>query len=240
MNCLKYVGMVVSLTLLGGCASVSVRSAEQTHYQPAPRLPAKIYVKNFAMPEENFRVDRSGEALLIFRQNLAKNLSDQLKLRLERHLVSAEIVPRDFVPPSANAWLIDGRFDRVEQGSRALRALIGLGTGGTKIETTVTIYDLAAAKPSPFLLIRTTGGSNAMPGAVANINPVMLIPSIIGVVSGAAGGINTGLGFDIKRTAREITAVLSNYAAGRDMIPAEKAMQPKRLGTAPLRIVDPV
>lgn len=239
MTCLRSGGLILGLFLLGGCASVSVRSVEKTHHQPAPRLPTTVYVKNFATPEENFRVDRSGEALATFRQQLSERLSRQLEKRLDHNLISGNIVSRSFIPPSGNAWLIDGRFDRVAQGSRALRALLGFGSGGTKIETTAIVYDLSTTKPTPFLVIQTTGGSNAMPGAVANINPLMLLPSVVGFIVGAAGGAHSGLGFDANRTAREIIAVVSAYTAERGMIPPEQAMQPKMLGNVPLRLGDP-
>ena len=240
MICRIVGGLVLSLVLLSGCASVSVRSTEKTPHQPAPPLPAKIYIKPFAVPAENLRVDRGGEALIRFQADLADRLAQQLQYRLTRHLMPAEVVSRDFVPPENSGWLIDGRFDRVAQGSRALRVILGFGTGGTKVEATSVIYDLAKRPPAPFLRVQTTGGSNAMPGAVANVNPLMLMPSLVGVAVGAAGGANTGLGFDVKRTAREIVAALSDYAAELEMIPRERAMQPKRLGAVPLRVIDPV
>ena len=42
-------------------------------------------------------------------------------------------------PARANVWLITGEFVRVNGGSRELRGLVGLGLGGTKMETVVRV-----------------------------------------------------------------------------------------------------
>ena len=54
--------------------------------------------------------------------------------------------------PRGNFWLIVSRFDRMYQGSRMLRSVIGFGAGGTKLEMTVMVYDLSRRPPRPFLL----------------------------------------------------------------------------------------
>jgi uncharacterized protein DUF4410 len=66
----------------------------------------------------------------------------------------------------ADAWLVTGEFVRVNGGSRALRSLIGLGAGGTKMETVVRVYDLSRLSKEPVFQFDTSGGSNAEPGAV--------------------------------------------------------------------------
>jgi len=69
-------------------------------------------------------------------------------------------------PARANAWLITGEFVRVNGGSRELRGLVGLGLGGTKMETLVRVYDLSRLSKEPVLQFETSGGSNAEPGAL--------------------------------------------------------------------------
>jgi Domain of unknown function (DUF4410) len=54
-----------------------------------------------------------------------------------------------------SAWLVTGEFVRVTQGSRALRGLVGLGAGGTKLETAVRVYDLSHLSKGPVLQFET-------------------------------------------------------------------------------------
>jgi hypothetical protein len=121
-----------------------------------------------------------------------------------------------------NAWIVRGQFTTVYQGSRLLRSAIGFGAGGTKVETKVQVYDLSQPEGAPFLTFSTTGGSNSEPGAILALttDPVQLA---IGGVSGAAHGLSE----DAARTAREITAELSNYMHDRRWIPDEQWIKPK-------------
>ncbi len=122
-----------------------------------------------------------------------------------------------------NAWLIRGDFITVKQGSRLLRGAIGFGAGGTKLETHVRVYDLAQDPATPFLTFSTTGGSNAEPGAILALttDPLQLA---IGGVSGVAHGLSE----DTARTAREITAELTDYMFARGWISDAQRVAPKR------------
>ena len=125
-----------------------------------------------------------------------------------------------------NAWLIRGAFTKVNQGSRLLRGAIGFGAGGTKVETNIYVYDLNQNSNTPFLTFSTTGGSNAEPGAVtgAATDPVV---AAIGVAASGAGNVAHGLTEDTARTAREITAELSDYMYRSGWISKDKWIEPK-------------
>jgi hypothetical protein len=123
--------------------------------------------------------------------------------------------------------VIQGQFVRVNQGSRLLRGAIGFGLGGTKLVCRVQVYDLSQGPGGqPFLTFTTTGGSNAEPGAITAIatDPLTIA---IEAVAGGAGGIAHGLTEDSARTAREITAVLSNYMYHRGWITEDQRVTPK-------------
>jgi hypothetical protein len=110
----------------------------------------------------------------------------------------------------------------VEQGSRLLRSAVGFGVGGSKVETRVEVYDLAQNPGTPFLTFSTTGGSGSEPGAILALSadPLQIA---IGGVTGAAHGLSE----DTKRTAREITAELSNYMYKRGWISEDQWIKPK-------------
>lgn len=215
------------MPLLVSCASVSVRNAVEDPLHQPSHPPAKIYIADFTTPQDAFRVDRSGEALVTLLRDTARGLTDRLVTRIARHVAPAEPLPVGGVLSPRDAWLVAGRFKRVNQGSRALRAIIGLGSGGTKMETTVLVYDLNENPARPFLTFETTGGSNAAPGAVFSTDPYGAAATLVLASTGS------GVSIDATRTARMITAALSDYLARRNLIPKSKALRPKPLGSVP-------
>lgn len=226
---LRFLFFLLPILVVSGCASVSVKETTRTPPPPA-KLPEKILVRGFDTPEEAFRVDRSGENLTYFQRQKQERLTRQLVRRLSKHVAPAEAIATTAPVPRGNLWLLEGRFDRVNQGSRALRALIGFGLGGTKVETTAVLYELSGKKPREVLRIVTSGGSNAEPGAITGFNPFG-IPWGMGI--NAIMGARTGLVFDTVRTSREIVAAVSEYAGDKDLIPDEKTLEPKRVGQIP-------
>ena len=92
--------------------------------------------------------------------------------------------------------------------------------------TKVEVYDLSTDDKKPFLTFSTTGGSNAEPGAITAVatTPLMIA---IQAAAGSAGGIAHGVSEDTARTARQITAALSNYMYASGWISKDKWIQPK-------------
>lgn len=229
-TCFRFL-LIVSLLVLSGCASVSVGNVFQKGAGPK-KLPAKIYVQEFEAPLDSFRVDREGNDLKDFiaaeRRAMAQALVDQLK----KYIGPAEILPDGKSPPHGNYWIVTGIYDRENQGSRALRTIVGFGAGGTKLETRVQVSSLNGGAPTPFLTLLTTGGSGLAPGAWAAFTPAFVFfwP---GAVANAGGASLGGLSIDRKRTAREITATLSEYCFQHGLIAERRTRRPKRLGEIP-------
>jgi len=210
---------LVTITL-SSCASISVDDANSSVRQNKPSL---IYVMNFSTAHAEFDVDRTGANLADFKSNLQLMLRTGLVKEITDKLVPAVAETRLANHREKNAWLVRGEFVTVKQGSRLLRSAIGFGAGGTKLETRVQVYDLAQNPGTPFLTFSTTGGSNAEPGAILafTTDPLQLA---IGGVSGAAHGLSE----DAARTAREITAELSDDMYARGWISANERVAPKR------------
>ncbi len=228
---LFHLGAAAGLT---GCASVSIHESQHVAKPRKPKMPDKIFIRGFDTPDEAFRVDRAGEGLDQFQQEFQERMNRNLARRLSKRLVPTEIISVAAPLPRGNYWILEGRYDRVNQGSRALRSLVGFGLGGTKLEATAILFDASTKKPAPLLLIRTTGGSGAMPGAVGALNPVgavVLLP--IGVAANAISGAHSGLGFDVARTSREITAEIVHYAWEHGMLEGKKPARGKRRGRLP-------
>jgi len=217
--------LLVISCLLSACASVSVRKLEQGAVAP-PAPPAKIFVKPLAFNDQALRVDRSGERLAVFKFDLQEKFTRNLVKRLRRNVAPTEAVCAIFEPPQGNYWVVTGRFDRVNQGSRLLRALIGYGMGGTKMETTIYVTDYSTKPPRRILTISTTGGSNAMPGGIGTATYFTSGVMALGSVGNLVDGARSGLTFDAIRTTREVTAAISEYLHQSD----KAVLTPKREG----------
>jgi len=216
---------LILITVLTSCASVSV---QKTAEQATPQMPKKIYIADFDVANGGFKVDREGVDLAKFKNNLRTMMQTGMVTDLSHRLIPAVPTTKEQGFKPENAWLIRGEFTKVNQGSRLLRGAIGFGAGGTKLETNVYVYDLSQSADTPFLTFSTTGGSNAEPGAVtgAATDPVILA---IGVVASGAGGVAHGLTEDTARTAREITAELSDYMYRSGWISKDKWIEPKKI-----------
>ncbi len=198
------------------CASVGVRSTQLLSDEPPRKVPAAIFVKPLAYYDPNVAVDRSGTKLSDFQYDFQEKFTRFLTSRLSDGIAPASAMAATAPPRRGNYWLITGQFDRVSQGSRFLRSFAGFGLGGTKLDATVVVSDMSGPTPRPFLVIRTSGGSNALPLVL--------------------GFPRSGLTFDAQRTAREVTAAISEFLYQQGAVPYEYAVAPRRLSeTAPAR-----
>jgi Domain of unknown function (DUF4410) len=211
-----------SLALLCGCASVSVKSENRTGAQPAHK-PAKIYVADFDASRAVFKIGgQQANDPEAYKKNAQKLLSGYLVKNLTAHIAPAEAVKGAPGRISGRGWLLTGQFVRVNTGSRFLRATVGLGAGGTKMETRVEVYDLAS-QGKPFLRFETTGGSNAMPGLLEATGPAS---AVLSPFTQAMMGVSD----DAARTSRMITGALSEYLAARGWIAKNKMYESKKPG----------
>ncbi len=227
------------LGLFASCASVSVKDVARLEPNPPNRLPKKVFVAPFTFSPGETRVDRSGADLENFKFNLREMMTRNLVRRLPKYVAPAEAVAETAPLPRGNYWLIRGNFDRVYQGSRLLRSVIGLGAGATRMDTTVVLYDLSGREPRPFLKITTTGGSNISPGIGGVATFFISGPTALTSLFNVVDGVRSGITFDTIRTTREVNAAMSEYLYQRGAIPYNKAAGPKRLGQFPNRIGPP-
>ena len=220
----KYSAPILILALaLSGCASISVQpgTADAT-----PQKPQQVYVEDFSTDQGEFNVDRDGAELVKFKTDLQAMMSKAITTDLSKRLITAVATDKFNRPQHVAGWLVTGEFVRVNQGSRLLRGAIGFGAGATKLETKVQVYDLANGATEPFLTFSTTGGSNAEPGALPSLATDPLTLAI--EAAGGAGNVAHGITEDTARTAREITAELSDYMYRSHWISKDKWIVPKK------------
>jgi len=187
--------------LLTGCASVSVKQDKWSKERLA--LPTRIYVADFEVPADVLDVDRTGPELDGFRQDVAKNFTAELCECITERIAPAVPLTKG-LRPSKGAWVVEGRLLRVNQGSRLLRSVVGLGAGATKMEVRTTVSLVGARRARrEIAAIETTGGSNAEPGMLTFPTPIG------GGIRALVSLAKTGVTADQKRTARMITAAMA-------------------------------
>jgi hypothetical protein len=216
---------LIPAVLLSGCASISVFKEKQNANAPF-HPPAKIYVRDFTGDQKIFRVDRKEDSLVEFQKKTANQLSEDLVKKLNDCVLPAERLQGSSQMPKGNVWVVEGNFDRVNQGSRMMRILIGMGAGGTKIETTVRILSLATGRTQEILTFKTSGGSNLEPGPGLLCGPPDPTDFITTPLWATA---MTGLTKDTTRTAKEIAAELSDYLQKHGVKPKNPKLKVKRM-----------
>lgn len=215
--------LLLPILLLSGCSSVSVYKIKPVANQPFVP-PKKIYVREFTGSDGVFRVDRKGDSLAELKSKTAKQLSDDLVKKLNESVMPAEAMTANSHPPKGNLWLVTGTFERVNQGSRMMRILFGMGAGGTKLETTVRILSLSKERPEEILTFKTSGGSNLEPGPGLLCGPPDPTDFITTPLWASA---MTGLTKDTTRTAKEITAEISDYLSKHGVAPKDPKLKVK-------------
>jgi hypothetical protein len=220
-----YRGAIIAMAcvlVMTGCASISVQPGTAVATQ---QKPDRVYVEAFSTDKGEFNVDREGAELAEFKTDLQAMMTKGITTDLTKRLIPAFPANKTTFARREKAWLICGQFVLVNQGSRLLRGTVGFGAGGTKLETRVQVYDLATGDKNSFLTFSTTGGSNAEPGMLPSLatDPLSLVID----AAGGAGNIAHGVTEDTTRTAREITAELSDYMYRSRWIGEDKWIQPK-------------
>jgi hypothetical protein len=226
MNQSLFLGTIILIpaVLLSGCASISVFKEKQNPNTPC-HPPAKIYVRDFTGEQKVFRVDRKDDSLMQFQNKITAQLAKDIVKKLNECVAPSERLEAAHLPMQNDCWIIEGSFDRVNQGSRMMRALIGLGAGGTKVETSVRVLSGTSKKQEELLSFKTTGGSNTEPGPGALIFPTDPTDIIMPFVWSYA---MTGLTKDTSRTAKEIAAEISDFLQKHGVPPKDAKLKVKR------------
>lgn len=208
---------------LVSCASVSVMSVIPTPQEQPDHKPRRIFVAPFTFDDAIVKVDRDGEKLDEFQREFQAQMVSNLVERLPKAIASASPMPDDGSWPEGDVWMITGKFTQINQGSRFLRSAIGFGSGGTKLNTTMQVTNLAHGASEPFVIIETSGGSNAYPGAILGvISWPMILSGANGLIAGVTG--------DSRRTSRELISALTDYLREKGIPVNPDTARPKLKG----------
>ena len=197
---------VAAAFLLTACGSIETAPLPSSTVKLTPN-PPHIYIAPFDTSTAKWLVARDGKDLINFKENFQTNFQHQLETRLNKLAPTEQRWINDLPD---HGWLVAGEFVTVYQGSRALRTIVGAGTGETTLQTNVYVYDLDVSKTQYVLAFRTgVPDVKSDTGAGSGSSPAGL--TAVGDPVSTAMGLGSGLKLDTTRTCREIAAILAQY-----------------------------
>ena len=197
-----------------------------------PAKPSVLHVRNFTVPGGvEFDVAAPPDSGSI-EDRVAGFVADGITSNAEKWVAPpSKLANRAAIP--ANGLLVEGKFTRVRQGSRGLRLVVGFGAGRSRMDTTVRVYNLEKSAEDPWLIFKTSGGSNVEPGLVGAVVPGPLtVPAMAAMAGGVASTVvsrgMTGVSNDGRRTGKVIAAAVHDYLVKHGVV--ERKARVKRGG----------
>ncbi len=215
---------------LAGCSSVGVYQLHQ--HSAASSAPRTIFVQPYAIQPGALQLgDRPAAETARLGREIQSTLASRTARETTRHAAPAKVAAAGSVPAPGN-WLIRGTILQVDQGSRAKRAVVGLGAGRTHFRTEVAVFAVESGGLRRLLTFRTRGSSGMEPGAALGVATGGA--SLVGTAGGTIAGSLPGVSSDVDRTAYETAAVLSTYLASQGLLSSSRQqVTPNFAGSVP-------
>jgi hypothetical protein len=143
---------VLTVGMMSGCASTSVRTVETDISGQLPR-PDRVLVYDFAVSPEEVQLDRGLSARAVAAtqgtsrteqeiatgRKVASTLSDHLVQEIRKLGLDAERAA-GAVQQESRDLAITGHFLSIDEGNRTERVVIGLGAGRTDVQAEVLVH----------------------------------------------------------------------------------------------------
>lgn len=236
---LAFLLALVPMLIVAGCASSGVTARRQFAKGPIPK-PGRIIVYDFvATPQD---IDEGSVISPYVQLRTKPQTPSQKEMGRKLGNLMAGYLVKDILdlgmpaerentlkPARVDDLIIKGELYSIEEGSRMKRMIIGFGAGSNELRTHVVGYQL-----TPGGLRRLGEGEFKAAGGKM---PGIAVPVVGGAIAGSAaisaavaGGLNVAQEVDpesmegaAKRTAKEITKVLSRVFVREGWIPPHKA-----------------
>ena len=230
-------GFPIALTLLA-CAPTSVQQTYQRNTS-MPR-PSRIFVYDFKGQTDEIHLDRgvgaqleqmtSGRSLtqqeIEIGRAAARTLSQELVQQLNDMGMPAE---RAFGAPThwGNALVIEGQFVSIDEGNRTERLVIGLGVGGSDMQTKVQVYATSPNGLEPVKEFATNVASSYKPGMAETMGVgaaagTLAASAAVGAGVGVASEkLSASVNAEAKRTAKAVAQRLQTYFVEQGWIPGQ-------------------
>ncbi|MGF6778458.1 hypothetical protein P3T21_003677 [Paraburkholderia sp. GAS334] len=168
--------LVAGSLFLTGCAA-GVTGVSQATVQPHVRADI-IYVDSFDATPDQVKMDSgmaqklktmiAGESTASAQNQTAREAREQVSNEIVKQLQSMGLRAARSdgpVPADRNALIVEGNFQKIDEGNRRRRVLIGLGAGKSEVGASVQIlYKPADGSPMPLQSFSADADSGHMPG----------------------------------------------------------------------------
>lgn len=190
--------------LTAGCASaVTLVTPAQAQAQVQPQARADVvYVYPFATSAGDVKLDTSGMARRL--QSLAGTTAPadtQAETARQAQEQVADAVVRKLramglpavratgpVPADANALIVEGDLEKIDEGKRRRRVLIGLGAGKSEVQARIQVlYKPAGSAPVPLQAFTANVDSGHMPGMAETAGVGAAVGSVATAAAAGAG-----------------------------------------------------
>ena len=212
-------GLVVALTV--SCARARVRDV-QTDVSPGLPSPGRVVVFDFDAGGSDVRVGSSTKRKAVGlgvdeADVLAEAVADALASRLVEDVRALGLVAEranGTTPPAANDLVIQGRFLRIDEGSKVKRFVVGFGAGATELRTQVEIFQVTSSEWRPLRMFETVAQGSKFPGAAFGVAGGAAVGAVAtAAISATAVGVvkevRTAIDADARRTSEQIAAKVS-------------------------------
>jgi len=226
-------------SLAVGCASTKATTTMQ--YNGALPRPTRILVYQFATSPDEVQLDRSPTSVAQWKLSgtsssqersdvahaVAKTLATKLVAKIQAYGLPAEI---GYGPPPTQAGpilVIDGQFIAIDEGTRALRMVIGLGAGHSTVRTAVQVtemYPEGRRLVDQFEVDARSGykpGAAETMGAGAAAGTLATAAAVTAAGSVASEAFGANVDADSERTAAKVAKLLGTFFAEQGWIPPQ-------------------
>ncbi len=192
-----------SMMMAGYASATTMISESSVPAALSHATPDVVYVRGFDVSANQVKVDNTmmhrvkamttgssvggeqDQAALAARNAVADEIVQQLQAKGVRAVRIDGPVPAD-----ANALVVEGRFDKIDEGMQRRRTLIGLGAGKSDVSASVQVsYQAAHTQPVPLALFDTSADSGHTPG-VAEMAGVGAAASHVAVSAATSVGVH--------------------------------------------------
>jgi len=144
-------------------------------------------------------------------QDKADHIVQVMRDRLVADLVKAGVKAMPSTSDDVthhDGWLLRGTFRQVDEGSRALRAMIGFGAGKTTLTVSANLVPAMFLDLPPRVSMEVAAQSGKLPGAMIGLNPYMAVAGFIAASYDTDKDIRNAA----DRLSKEIVAKLNTVA----------------------------
>ena len=228
----------VGLTAMAGCARVSTEYVQKTTDRLAK--PALILVHDYQVSPDEVQLDSALSSRIKRAVKGTPKTEDQLKVEQEvsRALTTTLVdeirklgipaEPAAMASPVAGPTLsFEGQIVSINEGNKAKRLLIGLGSGASEVRTLTQVYEVTSGDEHRLVEdFYTTAKSSRKPGfgPMAGMGAVAgLAASRAAVAGGAATALSQTVEADIQHGAKQIAKDLAKLFVQQGWIAQEQA-----------------